>query len=109
MDGLRKVMPRTDPDKLRGIADMSAEDFFRFYERPVVLPYIVGFAGLDPCRRPGGESIPDIIAVDGGNIGPVFPLGQTLVVEPSRKRSSGVRPISAADGFGQVFSLSSHA
>lgn len=43
--------------------------FYEDFERPEVLPYMVGFAGIDPCRRDGSVGLGDMdIAVDGGEI-----------------------------------------
>lgn len=30
---------------------MTEEEFFKEYDKPKVLSRIVGFAGLDPCRK----------------------------------------------------------
>lgn len=44
---------------------MTEEEFFEDFEKPKVLTRIVGFAGLDPCRKDGGDA--------GGNGGTTEP------------------------------------
>ena len=66
IDELWRIRERTSADKVRSFP--PDWNFYDHFERPVVLPEIVGFAGLDPARKGSGCSV-DEIAVDGGNIG----------------------------------------
>lgn len=72
VDLVWKVQVRMPAHQARGIANAETleDEFYKKWERPEVLPLIVGFAGLSPCRKhlghPGDED--DDVLIDGGNI-----------------------------------------
>lgn len=83
IDLIWKVRVRTPAHQARAIADAETleEEFYKKWECPEVLPLIVGFAGLSPCRKHSGCSCPpddeDDVLIDGGDVGDAESGGET--------------------------------
>lgn len=84
VDLVWKVQVRMPAHQARAVANAETleEEFYKRWERPEVLPLIVGFAGLSPCRKhsgcsdlPGDED--DDVLIDGGDIGDAEGGGET--------------------------------
>lgn len=84
VDLIWKVQVRMPAHQARAVADAETleGEFYNEWERPEVLPLIVGFAGLSPYRRHSGCSGPsgdedDDILIDGEDIGDAESGGET--------------------------------